>query len=75
MESSVTREDAHRLVELLPPAFSWDDLMQAIYRRASLERGLADGATGRVTAVSALRAEFKVGPHECTRLFDAGEAD
>ena len=60
MPATVTRDEAHQLVERLPEAFSWDDLMQAIYERASLERGLADSAAGRVTDVSDVRREFKL---------------
>ena len=61
MPATITRQDAHQLVELLPAAFSWDDLMQAIYERASLERGLADSAAGRVRDVSDVRREFNLG--------------
>ena len=60
MPATVTREDAHQLVELLPAAFSWDDLMQAVYERASLERGLADSVAGRVTDVADVRREFNL---------------
>ena len=38
MPAMMTRQDAHQLAELLPGVFGWDDLMQAIYERASLER-------------------------------------
>ncbi len=58
MVETVTREQAHELVETLPLKFSWDDLMRLIYERIAIERGLADIKAGRVTEVGALRKEF-----------------
>jgi hypothetical protein len=44
------REEAHRLVDQLPPDASWDDLMYEVYVRQAVEAGLADAETGRVVA-------------------------
>ena len=52
------KEEAHRLVERLPDAATWDDLMHEIYVRQSIEAGLADGEAGRVTLVAEVRARY-----------------
>jgi predicted transcriptional regulator len=56
------KEEAKRLIETLPEDMSWDDLMHEIYVRQSIEAGLADSDTGRVTEVSEVRAKFGLEP-------------
>ncbi len=41
------KEEAHKLIDLLPPKATWDDLMHEIYVRETIERGLADSNAGR----------------------------
>ena len=41
------RQEAHRLVDQLPPDASWDDLMYEVYVRQAVEAGLADADAGR----------------------------
>lgn len=41
------RQEAHRLVDQLPPDASWDDLMYEVYVRQAVEAGLADAEAGR----------------------------
>jgi predicted transcriptional regulator len=42
------KDEAHRLVDQLPPDASWDDLMYEVYVRQSVEAGLDDVSAGRV---------------------------
>jgi hypothetical protein len=58
MAMSVTRDDARRLVDQLPEEFQWDDLMRLIYERISIERGIEDVRSGRVTPVEELRKSY-----------------
>ena len=41
------KDEAHRLVDQLPPDASWDDLMYEVYVRQAVEAGLADADAGR----------------------------
>jgi hypothetical protein len=52
------KEEAKRLIEKLPENMTWDDLMHEIYVRQSIEAGLADSETGKVTSVAEVRAKF-----------------
>ena len=42
------KDEAHRLVDQLPPDASWDDLMYEVYVRQAVDAGLADVEAGRV---------------------------
>jgi hypothetical protein len=42
MSNVVRKEDAHKLVDQLPPNATWDDLMHEIYVREAIEKGLHD---------------------------------
>lgn len=48
--SSGIKREAQRLVEQLPEHASWDDLMNEIYVRQAVERGVADADAGRVVS-------------------------
>ena len=52
------KEAAHRLVDRLDNAATWDDLMYAIYVRQSIGAGLADSAAGRTIPVEQVREQF-----------------
>ena len=52
------KEEAHRLVDRLEDAATWDDLMHEIYVRQSIEAGLADSAAGRTVPVEQVREQF-----------------
>lgn len=52
------KEEAHRLVDRLDEAATWDDLMYEIYVRQSIEAGLADSAAGRTVPVEQVREQF-----------------
>lgn len=36
------KQEAHRLIDLLPAKATWDDLLNAIYGRMAMEEGIAD---------------------------------
>jgi hypothetical protein len=52
------KEEARRLVELLPENSTWEDLMHEIYVRQAIETGLADSKAGRTTDVEHVRSSF-----------------
>lgn len=52
------KEEAHRLVENLDQASMWDDLMQAIYERLLVEKGIADIEAGRTVSNDEVRRRF-----------------
>ncbi len=57
MNSNV-KEEAQRLIELLPENSTWDDLMHRIYVRQAIERGVEDSKSGRTTDVSEIREKY-----------------
>ncbi len=42
MSTMMIKKEAHKLIDLLPPKATWEDLMHEIYVREAIERGLAD---------------------------------
>jgi predicted transcriptional regulator len=58
MPTTMSREQAHKLVDQLPPQATWDDLMHEIYVRQAIEQGLADSQAGRTKTVKEVRAKF-----------------
>lgn len=40
------KDDAHRLIDQLPPKATWDDLQYAIYVRIAVEQGINDADSG-----------------------------
>ncbi len=58
MDATNVKEEARRLIERLPENVTWDDLMHEIYVRQSIEAGLSDSETGKVTNVAEVRARF-----------------
>lgn len=58
MSSIVRKEDAHKLVDQLPPNATWDDLMHEIYVREAIEKGLDDSRSGRTKDVSEIRKKY-----------------
>lgn len=49
------KDEAHRLVDQLPDSASWDELMEQIWIRQSIEAGIADSDAGRATSVEEIR--------------------
>jgi hypothetical protein len=58
MSNVVRKEDAHKLVDQLPPHATWDDLMHEIYVREAIEKGLDDSRSGRTKDVSEIRKKY-----------------
>jgi len=54
----MTKEQAHKLVDQMPPQATWDDLMREIYVRQVVEQGLADSKAGRTKSVNEVRAKY-----------------
>ncbi len=52
------KDEAHRMIDLMPPNATWDDLMREIYVRETIERGLADSEEGRTQDVKVVRARY-----------------
>ena len=58
MSTVMEKEEAHKLIDQMPPNATWDDLMSEIYVREAIERGLADSKTGRTKDVKEVRAKY-----------------
>jgi len=58
METRSIKEEARRLIDKLPENSTWDDLMDEIYVRQTIEAGLADSEVGKVTSVKQVRVKF-----------------
>lgn len=52
------KDEAHRLVDQLPDSASWDELMEQIWIRQSIEAGIADSEAGRTTPVEEIRDSY-----------------
>ena len=49
MAEAMPKEDAHKLIDQMPPNATWDDLMHEIYVRKAIEKGMTDSKAGRTT--------------------------
>ena len=58
MQAVMEKEVAHRLVDQMPPESTWEDLMQQIYVREVIEKGLADCDAGHTAPVDDVRAKY-----------------
>ena len=58
MAQALVKEEAHKLVDRLPDDSTWDDLIDEIYVRQVIERGLADSRAGRTSEVREVRAKY-----------------
>ena len=61
MSAVMQRDEAHKLIDRMSPAATWDDLIQQIYVREVIERGLSDSQTGRGHCVHEVRAKYGLG--------------
>ena len=52
------KEEVHRLADTLPDNASWEDVMERIYVRQAIERGLADSEAGCVSTTEEVRARL-----------------
>lgn len=58
MSVVMQKEEAHKLVDRMSSGATWDDLIQQIYVREVIDRGLADSQTGRGHCVREVRAKY-----------------
>lgn len=52
------KDEARKLVDRLPESASWDELMEQIWIRQSIEAGICDSDAGRITPVEQIREDF-----------------
>jgi predicted transcriptional regulator len=52
------KEEAHKLIDQMPPDATWDDLMRQIYVRTAIEKGMADSTAGRTRELREVRAKY-----------------
>jgi hypothetical protein len=60
MTDILHKDEAHRLIDQMPPDATWEDLMHQIYVRKTVEKGLADSMEGRISHVSEVRAKYGI---------------
>jgi len=58
MAEPMRKDEAHDLVDKMPDNATWDDLIDEIYVRQVVERGLADSRAGRTTDVKEVRRKY-----------------
>ena len=58
MSGVIRKEDAHKLIDQLPPNATWDELMHEIYVREAIEKGLEDSKAGRTKDVAETRKKY-----------------
>ena len=58
MSGVVRKDEAHKLIEQLPPNATWDDLMHEIYVREAIEKGLEDSKAGRTKDTATIRKKY-----------------
>ncbi|AUB82444.1 hypothetical protein [Candidatus Thiodictyon syntrophicum] len=58
MSTVLNKADAHRLIDQLPTDATWNDLMQEIFVREAIERGLDDSRAGRTMDVADVRRKY-----------------
>lgn len=58
MAEPMKKDKAHELVNRMPENATWDDLMDEIYVRQVIERGLADSKAGRTSDVREVRSRY-----------------
>ena len=58
MSIVMEKDEAHKMIDRMPPNATWDDLMHEIYVREVIDRGLADSREGRTKDVKEVRAKY-----------------
>ena len=58
METQNIKQEAHRLLDNLPDAATWDDLIYRIYVRQAIEAGIKDSDTDHTVDVKEVRKKF-----------------
>ena len=58
MATTMSKDDARKLIEGLPERSTWDDLMHEVFVRQAIEAGLADSQAGKTRDVADVRRKF-----------------
>ena len=58
MPMVMQKDEAHKLIDRMPPTATWNDLMNETYVREVIERGLADSNQDRTRDVKEVRAKY-----------------
>jgi hypothetical protein len=58
MSALLMKDDAHKLVDQLPINATWDDLLNEIYVREVIEKGLNDSRSGKTRDVQEIRNKY-----------------
>ena len=58
MANTMTKEQAHRLVDKMADSSTWDDLIHEIYVREAIEQGIADSDAGKTADVADVRKKY-----------------
>jgi len=58
MPMVMQKDEAHKLIDRMPPTSTWHDLMNKLYVRQVIERGLADSNEDRTRDVKEVRAKY-----------------
>jgi hypothetical protein len=52
------KNEAHKIIDQMPENSTWDDIIQEIYVRQVIEKGLADSNAGRIKDVHDVRGKY-----------------
>jgi hypothetical protein len=58
MRNVMEKEEAHKIIDRMPPDATWEDLIREIYVREAVNRGLADSNAGRTRDVKEVRGKY-----------------
>ncbi len=58
MSTVLIKEEAHKMVEQMPPDSTWEDLRRKIYEHESIMRGLKDCEEGRTKDQSEIMKKY-----------------
>ncbi len=58
MQSESIKKEAYKILEGLPEKATWNDLMQEIYIRQTIETGIKDSDEGKTIDVKEVRKKF-----------------
>lgn len=58
MAAVLIKDEAHKLVDKLPMNATWDDLLNEIYVREVIEKGLEDSKSGKTRSVHEVRQKY-----------------
>ncbi len=60
MSNASAKQQAHELIDQLPDNATWDEIAYRVEVHASIERGLAESESGRVTPQEEVEKRFGI---------------